>query len=101
MPSSRRTPWSFTELKNVGDKPITLAGFRFTKGLNFVFNNSAIDHLDPGQLLVVASDLDGFNARYGTAGIPLAGRYTGNLSDSGSRITLSGRSEERRVGEEG
>ncbi len=81
----------FIELKNVGEAPIGLAGFRFSRGVTFLFSTgSSIDHVDPGQALVLVSDAKAFEARYGTQGILVAGQYTGALSDAAGRITFLG-----------
>jgi hypothetical protein len=85
----------FIELKNVGETTISLAGFRFSRGVTFLFSTgSRVDHVDPGQSLVLVSDAGGFEARYGTQGILVAGQYTGALSDAGGRITFLGSVDE-------
>ena len=43
--------------------------------------------LDPGEFVVVVEDIDTFESRYGS-GVPIAGEYTGKLSNNGERIRL-------------
>jgi hypothetical protein len=76
----------FIELRNVGDKPISLAGVRFTKGLTS--DLSSFGAVPPGGLLLLVSDKNGFAARYGA--IPVTGQYTGLLGDYSTRLTLAG-----------
>ncbi|MBW8040575.1 MAG: hypothetical protein FVQ85_11300 [Planctomycetes bacterium] len=77
--------YDFIELQNVGDVPLDLNDVSFTNGIEYTF--PAIT-LDVGQYVVVVSNLASFVSRYGTAGINIAGEYTGNLSNGGENIVL-------------
>lgn len=76
--------FEFVELKNTGSGTIDLAGVAFTAGIDFTF--AAGTTLDPGALLVLASNPSAFEARYGFAPV---GTYTGRLDNGGERLTLS------------
>ncbi len=76
----------FIELFNAGTSECDLAGWRFTKGVDFVFP----DHtkLAPGKYLVVCRDPMAFVRRYGK-NVTVAGRFKGKLSHGGERVELS------------
>ncbi len=74
----------YLEVQNVGAEKINLNQVHFTDGITFTFD--AVD-LDPGQVTLIVSDANAFAFAYGS-GLPVAGIYTGKLSNSGERITL-------------
>jgi hypothetical protein len=74
----------FIELTNIGTQAIGLNQVRFTKGVEFTFDDVV---LLPGAYLLVVQDLAAFTARYGQ-GLPVAGVYTGSLENAGERIRL-------------
>ena len=74
----------YIELTNVGDQAINLNLVRFTKGIDFTFSDV---ELAPGAFCLVVKDREAFEARYGP-GLPIAGQFTGSLSDAGERIEL-------------
>lgn len=80
-----RDDYEFVELKNIGQQSINLAGVRFTKGISYTFGDIA---LSPGQHVVLAANPEAFALRYSTAGLTLAGPYSGKLDNGGERITL-------------
>ncbi len=74
----------YIELFNQGVKSISLAGWRLSNGVNFVFPDVI---LDAGAYLVVASDVDTFTSKYpGVANV--VGGWDGRLSNSGEVIEL-------------
>jgi len=77
--------YDYIELQNVGDVPLDMNGGCFTDGIEYTFPPMT---LDVGEYVVVVSHLDSFISRYGTAGINIAGEYTGNLSNGGEKIVL-------------
>lgn len=77
----------FIELQNVGSGPLDLSGVSFTAGVDFRFEDGTM--LPPGEHIVVVADLAAFRARYGTAGIRVAGEYRGRLENGGERIALT------------
>jgi len=77
--------FDYIELKNITDAPLDLNGVRFTEGIEFTFPQMT---LDIGRYVVVVAHLPSFESRYGTAGITIAGDYSGNLSNGGEDILL-------------
>ncbi|HAK97336.1 MAG TPA: hypothetical protein DCM87_20685, partial [Planctomycetes bacterium] len=82
-PPARDGDCEFIELFNESCTVADLSGFRFSRGISYVFPNGT--HLDPGRYLVLAADAAAFQARYGFAP---DGVYTGRLDSSGETITL-------------
>ncbi len=74
----------FVELTNAGIETINLALVQFTEGIHFAFPSA---DLAPGQFCLVVSDANAFEAVYGK-GLPVAGTYSGSLSNSGEQIKL-------------
>jgi hypothetical protein len=77
----------FVELINISNDPISLSEVQFSDGIEFTFDDLTI--LGPGERILVVSDLDAFEASFGT-GLPIAGSYTGQLKNSGEILTLIG-----------
>ncbi len=75
----------FIELYNAGDVALNLSGVAFVDGIYFTFPGNTI--LQPGEYVVLVESLSEFQAAY--PGIPVAGVYTGKLSNSGERLTLA------------
>ena len=82
-PPARDGDCEFIELFNESCTVADLSGFRFSRGIAYVFPNGT--HLDPGGYLVLAVNAAAFQARYGFAP---DGVYTGRLDSSGETITL-------------
>lgn len=84
--------FEYIELHNLGTTTLDLRGVRFTKGIDFDFEGSAVTMLDPNETVLVVNNLVAFAARYGE-GLPVAGEYRGNdsnrLSDGGELLKLS------------
>ncbi len=74
----------YIELTNIGAEPLDLSFVQFTKGVRFTFPNL---QLAPHAFCLVVKDRAAFEARYGP-GLPVAGQYTGSLSDNGEWIEL-------------
>jgi len=83
-PAAEIAESEYVELTNVGGEAINLNFVRFTKGIDFTFPDV---ELSPGAFCLVVKDREAFEARYGP-GLPIAGQYTGSLSNSGERIEL-------------
>jgi hypothetical protein len=79
--------FEYIELMNTGTQPMNLSGSRFTNGIDFTFGNYT---LNAGARVLVVRNQAAFESRYG-AGKPIAGTYTGALSDGGERVRLLGR----------
>jgi hypothetical protein len=75
----------FIELKNVGLVPLDLSGVAFTAGIRHTFPLGT--QLDPGAFIVLVADPVAFAAHY--PGVRFDGVYSGRLSNSGERLTLS------------
>jgi hypothetical protein len=82
--------YEFIELKNVGSAPLSLAGFRFTNGIDFTFTaTNAVTALPPGGYVVIVKNRAAFAARYpGVTNV--AGEFKGQLANEGNRLALVG-----------
>ena len=74
----------YIELTNIGSANINLNLVRFSNGVEFTFPSF---NLAPGGYCLVVEDVRAFRAKYG-ATLPIAGQYTGSLSNAGERIEL-------------
>ena len=79
--------FEFVELSNPGTATFDLSGVRLVDGINFDFTTSAITQLAPGARLLVVQNRAAFEYRYGI-GLPIAGEYTGRLSNAGERVAI-------------
>lgn len=87
--STENDDYEFLELRNVSPTlTLGLSDLRFSDGVTFSFAGSAVTSLGPGEFALVVRHAAAFAARYGT-GLPVAGEYTGNLSNGGEQVTLS------------
>src|SRR5262249_14753436 len=75
MPESNA--WEWVELHNKGTNAINLAGWKFTKGIDFTFSNIV---LAPDGYLVVAADRVAFNSLY-PAVTNVVGNWHGTLGN--------------------
>ena len=74
----------FIELTNVGDETIDLNLVRFANGIDCTLPRF---ELPAGGYGLLVRDIAVFETRYG-AGLPIMGRYSGNLSNAGEKIEL-------------
>ncbi len=74
----------YIELTNIGTEALDLHFVQFTRGIRFTFPEM---QLAPRAFCLVVKDRSAFEARYG-AGLPIAGQYTGRLSDGGEPLEL-------------
>lgn len=79
--------FEFLELWNPGNATFDLSGCRFTQGIDFDFASSSITTLKPNQYALVVKNRAAFEQRYG-AGLPVAGEFSGQLSNSGEQVVL-------------
>ncbi|XOV73907.1 MAG: CotH kinase family protein [Verrucomicrobiota bacterium] len=79
--------FEFIELYNPGTATFLLDGVRFVDGVTFDFTHSMITRLAPGATVLVVKNLAAFEMRYGP-GLPVAGEFTGNFSNSGESVTI-------------
>jgi hypothetical protein len=84
----RDDQYEYVELYNRGAKPVSLAGWAFTDGIEYAFGGAAV--MQPGSYLVVAKDPDFLAALYSnlTIGVNLVGPYAGTLDNHSERIRL-------------
>ena len=75
--------FEFIELKNTGSSPLDLNGVQFVNGVSFTFSANTI--LNSGAFIVLASDAQYFNRRYGFNPF---GAFNGLLDNTGERIVL-------------
>lgn len=79
--------FEFIELYNPGTATFLLDGVRFVDGVTFDFTHSMITRLAPGATVLVVKNLAAFEMRYGP-GLPVAGEFTGNFSNSGESVAI-------------
>jgi len=80
--------FEFIEFFNPSLTSFPLLGVHFTDGVSFDFSQSTIQWLRPGETVLVVSNQLAFEQRYGQ-GLPVAGVYVGNFSNSGERVCLA------------
>ncbi len=87
-----REEFEYLEFLNISDSPISLIGMRFADGVDFDFNNSAINLLQPGARVLLVKNRAAFEFRYGTA---LSDRIVGEfqndtkLKNEGERLLIT------------
>ncbi|MBN8459546.1 MAG: lamin tail domain-containing protein [Verrucomicrobia bacterium] len=80
--------FEFLEITNTGTGAADLRGAYIDDAVGFDFNSSWLGTtLAPGARMLIVANRAAFEFRYGTSQ-PIAGVYTGNLSNSGETITL-------------
>jgi hypothetical protein len=86
--------FEYLELQNIGSTPLSLPGIRFVEGISFTYpagpgeaTTATLLRLQPGQYVAIARNIATFQSRYGT-GIPVAGPYSGALSNGGESLWL-------------
>ncbi len=80
--------FEYVELYNPGTSTFDLTGVHFVAGIDFDFTTTAITQLVPGAHLLLVQNRAAFEHRYG-AGLPIAGEYTGRLSNTGERLAIA------------
>lgn len=83
-PASGQTAEEWIELRNVSGTPINLAGWRFTRGVDFTFPSVTIP---PAGFLVVAANVATFQARNPNVS-PVVGGWSGSLANSDETLEL-------------
>jgi hypothetical protein len=76
--------FDYIELLNTSAAAINLNNINFTRGITFTFPNMT---LPAGARTLLVANQAAFESRYGV-GLPIAGVFTGSLSDSGEKIRL-------------
>jgi hypothetical protein len=78
--------FEFVELENISTNDVDLTHVQFVDGITFAFTNTTI--LAPGERLVLVSNQDAFEFRYGMSVTNVAGVYTDNFRNSGEHVRL-------------
>ena len=81
--------FEFIEIQNIGNQAIDLSEVHFSEGIEFSFAGSAVEELPPGEYVVVVRNAAAFASRYDTAGMLIAGEYSGRFSNGGEQVILS------------
>jgi len=81
--------FEYLELLNISGDNVDLRGVQITTGVTFSFAGSAITTLAPGARVLVVSNPTAFALRHGS-GLPIAGTYSGNLSNNGELVQITG-----------
>ncbi|MEN9020791.1 MAG: lamin tail domain-containing protein [Verrucomicrobiales bacterium] len=84
----QRQDFEFLELINVSEDAIDLTGLNFVEGIRFQFEEAKFTRMGPGERLVLVGSQAAFETRYGE-NLPLAGQFSGQLSNDGERIVLA------------
>ena len=82
-----RKDFEFVELLNLSDTTIDLAGVRFNKGIQFEFASAEKQSIAARERLFIARNPSAFAMRYG-ADLPIAGSFSGSLSNDGELLRL-------------
>lgn len=82
--------FEFIELKNVGPADLSLPGFRFTRGIDFIFGQDGITNLVAGAHVLLVRNAAAFASRYPERSGQVAGQYVGSLENGGERLTMEG-----------
>ncbi|MFT5855095.1 MAG: hypothetical protein ACI8XO_002343, partial [Verrucomicrobiales bacterium] len=84
--------FEFIEIYNTGSTEIGLAGIelkgRLSNGVTFDFSGGNVSSVPAMGHVLVVSNLTAFTQRYSTAGLPIAGEFSGNLDNGGDTIEL-------------
>jgi hypothetical protein len=85
-PPTNNVADEYVELYNAGATAVSLAGWDFSRGINFNFPTTAT--IGAGQYLVIAKDRDRLISRYGLSPSIVLGNFGGELSHMGEKIRL-------------
>ncbi len=86
-----RDQFEYLELLNIGDKPVSLFGIQFSRGIDFEFNNIPLILLQPDERALLVRNRAAFEFRYGKDFADrIAGEFLNDtgLSNGGERLTL-------------
>jgi hypothetical protein len=85
-PPTNNTADEYVEIYNVGATTVSLAGWDFSRGVNFNFPTTAT--IGPRRYLVVAKDRDRLISRYGLSPAIVLGNFGGDFGDAGEKVRL-------------
>ena len=76
----------YVELFNSGATTVSLAGWQFTRGINYLFTTNTV--IGPGRYVVLAKDRNRMISRYGLSPSMVLGNTSGTLGHAGEKIRL-------------
>ncbi|HEX2749250.1 MAG TPA: lamin tail domain-containing protein [Verrucomicrobiales bacterium] len=79
--------FEYLEFQNTSASTIDLRGVKVDAGIDFDFASAPVTLLAPGARVVIVENAAAFAFRYG-ASLPVAGSFTGNLSDGGETLRI-------------
>lgn len=79
--------FEFIELVNTGATAFDLRGARFTKGIQFEFDDSIASQVSVGAYVVLVRNRAAFQRRYGMSRT-VAGEYSGRFDNAGEQVVL-------------
>jgi hypothetical protein len=84
--------FEYLEFMNIGPSAIDLSGVALTTGVTFTWPTGAplLRVLGPGERAVVVGNPGAFNMRYNNPPVKIAGAFSGNLSNSGEQLVVTG-----------
>jgi hypothetical protein len=80
--------FEFIEIVNISNVEVDLSRSTFTDGISFTFPQGSL--LAPGARILIVSNRNAFEFRYGTEGFVIAGEYRGQLSNGGEHVRFEG-----------
>ena len=80
--------FEYLELMNISGGTVDLSGVKLTTGVTFNFADAAVRVLAPGDRVLIAGNAAALQFRYGP-GLPIAGTFTGDLSNGGELVRLA------------
>jgi hypothetical protein len=87
--------FEYLELMAIGPDPVSLDHVQFVSGCVFDFGTTTVQSpvraLAPGDTVLLVKNKAAFRTRYGTSvDAKIAGEFTGNLSNNGERLWITG-----------
>lgn len=80
--------FEYLELMNIGSGTVDLSGVDLAVAATFDFSDADIRVLPPGGRVIIAANPEALQFRHGP-GLPIAGRFLGDLSNGGEQIRLT------------
>ncbi len=83
--------YEYIELYNCGPDTLDISGLRMVQDdvVLFDFADSPVKSLAPDDCVLIVNNPEAFASRYDAGAMNVAGRYSGNLSNSGERLTFT------------
>jgi CotH kinase protein/Lamin Tail Domain/Immunoglobulin domain/Chitobiase/beta-hexosaminidase C-terminal domain/Bacterial TSP3 repeat len=79
--------FEYLEFRNLGVGALNVGGFRISSSVDFTFPSLSVP---AGGRVLVVGNLAAFSSRYNTNGLLIAGQFTGDLGNDGSRLVVEG-----------